>query len=141
LWIPAGRRPARCAGSARGRDLALAEAGAGGENNLRVGFPIVGYTTDVAQRRGRPQSRNWFWALEASSEARYLIRNVTWMTGDLVSSQIRVLVPIPAERTLESVWHHFEVEHGIAARLMAADREGRKRIYATMYDELFAQVP
>lgn len=50
-------------------------------------------------------------------------------------------MPIPANRTYESVRHHFEVERAIAARLMAASREGRKRIYSSMYDELFAQVP
>lgn len=49
--------------------------------------------------------------------------------------------PLPPGRTAEQVWHHFQIEKGIAARLLAADREERKRIYATMYDELFQQVP
>ncbi len=49
--------------------------------------------------------------------------------------------PIPPNRTYESVLHHFNVERRIAARLKAANREGRKAIYRTMYDELFAEVP
>lgn len=49
--------------------------------------------------------------------------------------------PIPPDRTYESVLHHFNVERGIARRLKAANREERKAIYRTMYDELFTQVP
>jgi SAM-dependent methyltransferase len=48
---------------------------------------------------------------------------------------------IPPGRSYQSVLHHFEVERAIARRLMAADRAQRKRIYCTMYDELFAEVP
>ena len=48
---------------------------------------------------------------------------------------------IPPGRTYESVLHHFEVERKIARRLKAADREQRKVIYSSMYDELFAKVP
>lgn len=33
------------------------------------------------------------------------------------------------------------MERGIAQRLKSADRERRKQIYSTMYDELFAEVP
>lgn len=50
------------------------------------------------------------------------------------------LMQIPENRTYESVLHHFEVERAIALRLKAADREERKIIYRTMYDELFDQV-
>lgn len=57
------------------------------------------------------------------------------------ATQLKSRVPIPQDRTYDSVRHHYEVESAIARRLMAADREGRKRIYSTMYDELFAQVP
>lgn len=53
----------------------------------------------------------------------------------------KTLVPIPHDRTYDSVRHHYEVESAIAKRLMVSDREGRKRIYSKMYDELFAQVP
>lgn len=51
------------------------------------------------------------------------------------------IIPIPSNRSYDSVLHHFEVERAIAQRLKAADREERKQIYSTMYDELFAQVP
>jgi SAM-dependent methyltransferase len=47
----------------------------------------------------------------------------------------------PANRTAEQLENHYRVEKEIATRLKQADREGRKRIYATMYDELFSQVP
>jgi SAM-dependent methyltransferase len=36
---------------------------------------------------------------------------------------------------------HFNIERSIAQRLLAAERGERKRIYQTMYDELFAAVP
>jgi SAM-dependent methyltransferase len=49
--------------------------------------------------------------------------------------------PIPPSRTIEQVYKHYLVEKEIAERLKAASREERKRIYATMYDELFAKVP
>jgi SAM-dependent methyltransferase len=49
--------------------------------------------------------------------------------------------PLEAGRTLEGAWNHYQVESAIARRLMQADREERKRIFATMYDELFAAVP
>ncbi|MCP4574591.1 MAG: class I SAM-dependent methyltransferase [bacterium] len=49
--------------------------------------------------------------------------------------------PVPPGRTVEQVWNHFQIEKAIAERLMAADREERRVIYATMYDELFRQVP
>lgn len=47
----------------------------------------------------------------------------------------------PPGRTYESLLHHFEIERSIAKRLKETDREGRKQIYSTMYDQLFAQVP
>jgi SAM-dependent methyltransferase len=48
---------------------------------------------------------------------------------------------LPPGRTYEQILNHYEVEKAIAARLMAADREERKKIYAGMYAELFAKVP
>jgi len=51
------------------------------------------------------------------------------------------MVPNSSGRTNEQVRRHFEVEREIANRLKAADREGRKEIFRTMYDELFALVP
>ena len=52
-----------------------------------------------------------------------------------------LLRQIPPNRTIDSVWRHFEVERSIAARLKAGDRALRKKIYATMYDQLFDEVP
>jgi SAM-dependent methyltransferase len=49
--------------------------------------------------------------------------------------------PLEPGRTVEGAWRHYQVESEIARRLMKADREERKRIFATMYDELFAAVP
>ena len=49
--------------------------------------------------------------------------------------------PLPPGRTYEQILNHYEVEKTIAARLMSASREERKKIYAGMYDELFAKVP
>ncbi len=49
--------------------------------------------------------------------------------------------PIPPDRTYEQILNHYEVEKAIAARLMSATREERRKIYAGMYDELFAKVP
>lgn len=49
--------------------------------------------------------------------------------------------PLPANRNLEQLTNHYLVEKSIAERLMKADRERRKQIYATMYDELFRKVP
>ncbi len=37
--------------------------------------------------------------------------------------------------------HHYEVEREIASRLRRASRQQRRRLYATMYDELFDRVP
>jgi len=51
------------------------------------------------------------------------------------------LQKVPANRTYEGLLHHFEIERAIAKRLKAADRQERKQIYSTMYDQLFAQVP
>lgn len=49
--------------------------------------------------------------------------------------------PLPPGRTLEQVANHYRVEKAIADKLKRASREERKTIYATMYDELFEQVP
>ena len=49
--------------------------------------------------------------------------------------------PIPPGRSIEQVWNQYLVEKEIAERLKASSREERKRIYASMYDELFAKVP
>jgi hypothetical protein len=54
---------------------------------------------------------------------------------------MKQLKPLPPNRTFEQVLNHYLVEKAIAERLKNASREERKRLYATMYDELFRQVP
>lgn len=44
-------------------------------------------------------------------------------------------------RTPQQLRHHYEVERAIAARLKQSTREERRRMYSTMYQELFAEVP
>jgi SAM-dependent methyltransferase len=53
----------------------------------------------------------------------------------------KLKAPLPEGRTLESVTRHFDIESALATRLMAATRDERKRIYRSMYAELFAAVP
>ena len=49
--------------------------------------------------------------------------------------------PLPAGRTLEELWNHFQVEKALAASLKRADHAERRAIYETMYDELLRRVP
>jgi SAM-dependent methyltransferase len=49
--------------------------------------------------------------------------------------------PLPSGRSYAQTLHHYRVEKEIADRLKRADQEGRKKIYAGMYNELFARVP
>lgn len=49
--------------------------------------------------------------------------------------------PLPPNRTLEQIKNHYFVEKALADNLKKANREDRKKIYATMYDELFSKVP
>ncbi len=49
--------------------------------------------------------------------------------------------PVSSSRGFEQIRNHYLVEKDIAERLKKADREERKLIYATMYDELFTKVP
>lgn len=49
--------------------------------------------------------------------------------------------PLPSNRSLEQIRNHYLVEKAIAERLKQADREERKLIYSTMYNDLFSQVP
>jgi len=50
--------------------------------------------------------------------------------------------PEPGERrTLERLRQHYEIEKALTARLMQADREERKKLYAEVYDELCRRVP
>jgi hypothetical protein len=45
------------------------------------------------------------------------------------------------DRSYEQVLNHYLVEKAIADKLKEANREERKLIYETMYDELFEKVP
>lgn len=54
---------------------------------------------------------------------------------------MELLEPLPPNRSLEQIKNHYLVEKAIAEKLKRANREERKLIYATMYDELFSQVP
>ena len=54
---------------------------------------------------------------------------------------MKLKAKLPPNRTYEQVLNHYTVEKAIAQRLKRADREERKKIYATMYDELFKNVP
>lgn len=49
--------------------------------------------------------------------------------------------PAPSHRSYEQIRNHYLVEKAIAEKLKESDREERKLIYATMYDELFSKVP
>jgi len=49
--------------------------------------------------------------------------------------------PLPPNRSLEQIRNHYLVEKAIAERLKRANREERKLIYTTMYEDLFRQVP
>ena len=48
---------------------------------------------------------------------------------------------LPPNRTYEQVMNHYLVEKSLADKLKQSDREERKIIYSTMYDELFSKVP
>ncbi len=54
---------------------------------------------------------------------------------------MELLRPLPPTRSYQQVLNHFQVEKALADRLKRADPQTCKRIYATMYDELFAKVP
>lgn len=60
------------------------------------------------------------------------------MTGE---ETVRTRQPLPAHRSYEQVLHHYQVEKALADQLKATDRAGRARVYRTMYDELFREVP
>jgi SAM-dependent methyltransferase len=59
----------------------------------------------------------------------------------MISDMIKLREPPPPGRSVAQIVRHFEVERAIANRLRLADRGERARMYATMYDELFALVP
>jgi len=49
--------------------------------------------------------------------------------------------PLPSNRNFDQIRNHYRIEKAIANRLKHANREERKQIYSTMYDDLFIQVP
>jgi SAM-dependent methyltransferase len=49
--------------------------------------------------------------------------------------------PLPTNRSYEQILNHYLVEKSIANRLKKSNREGRKLIFETMYEELFSKVP
>lgn len=49
--------------------------------------------------------------------------------------------PLPHGRNYEQIMNHYLVEKSIAERLKKSNREERKLIYKTMYEELFSKVP
>ena len=45
------------------------------------------------------------------------------------------------ERTRKDLERHYTVEKELAARIRSAGRDERRRLYGTLYDELFERVP
>lgn len=54
---------------------------------------------------------------------------------------MKLLKPLPPDRSFEQIKNHYLVEKSIAEKLKKSNREERKLILATMYDELFTKVP
>lgn len=54
---------------------------------------------------------------------------------------LRLRQPLPGSRSYAQILHHYQVEKALADQLKATDRAGRVRIYQTMYDILFREVP
>ncbi len=54
---------------------------------------------------------------------------------------MKLIKPLPPNRSLEQVLNHYFVEKSIAENLKKSSRTERRHIQATMYDELFSKVP
>jgi predicted SAM-dependent methyltransferase len=54
---------------------------------------------------------------------------------------MKLLRPIPQNRTYEQILKHYTAEKYLAEKLKQASRIERKRLFATMYDDLFKMVP
>ena len=54
---------------------------------------------------------------------------------------MKLLKPLPPDRSFDQVKNHYLIEKSISRRLKKSSREERKLIYATMYEELFSKVP
>jgi len=54
---------------------------------------------------------------------------------------MKLLTPLPSDRSFEQIKNHYLVEKTIAERLKKSNRKERTIILSTMYDELFSKVP
>jgi SAM-dependent methyltransferase len=54
---------------------------------------------------------------------------------------MKLLRQLPQDRSYEQILNHYLVEKSIANRLKESNREERRLIYKTMYEQLFSQVP
>jgi SAM-dependent methyltransferase len=54
---------------------------------------------------------------------------------------MKLLKPLPNDRSYEQVKNHYLVEKALADKLKNSAREQRTEIFSTMYDELFSKVP
>lgn len=54
--------------------------------------------------------------------------------------KMKILRQLPDNRSYDSLLRHYKLEKQIASALKQGDREERKKLYHTMYDELFEQV-
>lgn len=58
-----------------------------------------------------------------------------------LKQETKLLRRLPKNRTYDQVLNHYKVEKELADRLKRSTREERKKIYETMYEELFSKVP
>jgi SAM-dependent methyltransferase len=63
------------------------------------------------------------------------------MTDMDEKSRLRLQAYYGDHRTLERLVAHYQVEKELADRLRGANRDQRRSLYATVYDELFQRVP
>ncbi|HBE42571.1 MAG TPA: class I SAM-dependent methyltransferase [Bacteroidales bacterium] len=49
--------------------------------------------------------------------------------------------PLPPGRSYDQLLNHYNIEKALAEKLKNSDRETRRHIFASMYDELFSKVP
>ena len=54
---------------------------------------------------------------------------------------MKLLKPLPPNRSYEEIKNHYLLEKSIAERLKNSTREERTQILSTMYDEIFNKVP
>lgn len=54
---------------------------------------------------------------------------------------MKLLKPLPPNRSYEEIKNHYLLEKSIAERLKNSTREERTQILSTMYDEIFSKVP